>query len=399
MAWIRQLESKKWAATVRLRNGGDQDRITDTFALKEQAENWARETEAADRRGEWIDPKLGQVTIGELWNRYGHARRLEKASRARDLSHWRTHVEPRWGRTRAGSILKPDITAWVVQLERGGVGAATIEAAIGVLRSILEISVEARLIRVNPCTGVKAPRRDAHLDRILDDHEDEILLSNMDSLWPGAGHGRLFAEMMLYCGLRWEEAAALRRERVDMRQRLLHIGPVMERDGTIREYPKSPAGVRPVPVDEDLWPRLRDHVLTVAPGGLVFTAAEGGPLSYTNWRDRVFNKALIRRVPMSAAEIEGYVAQRRAAGRRSGWRPDYYREVALLDDPQPTPHDLRHTYGTRLGESGIPPHEIMSLMGHANLRSVQRYLHAREGRFDRARQAIASTRKRSSTLH
>lgn len=395
MAWIRQLKTGAWAATVRLRNG---ERANDSFPLKQMAENWAAEVKAADQRGEWIDPKLGKVTIGELWDRYGDSRRLGNASRKRDASHWRTHVASRWARTEAGSILKPDITGWVTEMERAGVGAASIEAAIGVLRSLLEIAVEARLIRVNPAQKVKAPRRQAHLDRILDDYEDELLLANLDRRWPGAAYARLFVEVMLYCGLRYEEAAALDREHVDMRARLIHVGPVMEKDGTIRPFPKSPAGIRPVPVDDELWPKLRDHALTVEPGALVFTAAEGGVLRYDNWRDRVWNKALAERAPMSDAEIEAYREQRRAQGKRTGWRPEYVKDVPLLADPQPTPHDLRHTYGTRLGEEGMPPHEIMALMGHANLRSVQRYLHAREGRFDRARRAMSSARRRSSTL-
>jgi integrase len=67
-----------------------------------------------------------------------------------------------------------------------------------------------------------------------------------------------------------------------------------------------------------------------------------------------------------------------------------------LDDPQPTPHDMRHTYGTRLGEGGVPVHEIMALMGHETLESVQRYLHAGDDRLDRAREA--TKRGRESTM-
>lgn len=393
MAWIRQLESGNWAATVRLRNG---ERTTETFPLRDMAADWAREVEVADRRGEWIDPKLGEITMGELWDRFADGRRLEKASRNRDASTWRVHVAPRWGKEPAGAILKPDITGWVTQMEREKVGAATIEAAIGVLRSLLEIAVEARLIRVNVAVGVKAPSRDAHVDRILDDHEDDLLLANFDRRWPDAPYGRLFVEMMLYCGLRYEEAAALDRAHVDMRRRLVHVGPVMEKDGTIRPFPKTPSGIRPVAPDDDLWPRLRDHVLTVKPGTLVFTAARGGPLLYDNWRDRIWNSALVERVPMSDAEIEAYKAERKSAGKRSGWRPAYWKEMPLLPDPQPTPHDLRHTYLTRLGESGMPPHELMAISGHANLKSLQRYLHPRDGRFERAREAMAEVRRRSS---
>lgn len=387
MPWIRQQPSKKWAATVYTPAG----RRTKTFRLESQAVAWARKQEVSVADGDFIDPRAGEVTIDELWERYGHTRRLEAASRKRDASHYTNHVRPVWGRRQVGPILKPDVTAWVAMMERAGTGAATIQAALGVLRAICEIAVDARLIRSNPTAGVKGPRRDAHLDRTLSDDEDALLLANLDRRFPGLPEGRLFAEVLLYCGLRYEECAALDREHVDLRQRMIHVGPVMEKDGTIRPFPKSPAGVRPVPVDDDLWPRLREHVMTVPPGGLLWHAPRGGRLLYDHWRDRVWLRGLTVERDMTEAEIEAWKAERRAEGRRA-WRPRWVVEEPLLADPQPTPHDLRHTYGTRLGEHGVPSHEIMALMGHADLESVQRYLHAREGRHDRARAAMRRAR-------
>ncbi len=173
-----------------------------------------------------------------------------------------------------------------------------------------------------------------------------------------------------------------------MRKQLLSIGPVLERDGTIRPYPKSPAGVRDVPVDDHIWPRLRAHVLTVEPGGLLFTGQRGrkrgepvGPLHYSSWHRRVWQRALLE------------VTERGKRGR-------ILATVTVLDDPQPTPHDLRHTYGTRLGEQSVPAHEIMALMGHETLESAQRYLHAGVDRFDRARSAMSKGREvRKVDLH
>lgn len=361
MAAVRKLPSGMYQASVRLPTG---KRRTETNRLKSVVVHWAKELEDDIRRGDWIDPKLGVETIGQLWERFAGARRLELASRRRDESHWRCHVAPHWDKVPAGSVLKPDVAAWVVGMERAGTGATTIEGSLGVLRSILELAVDARLIRSNPARGVKPPRRDAHLDRVLAPDEDDLLLAAVDDTT------RLFFELLLYCGLRWEEAAALDREHVNQRQHLIHVGPVVERDGTIRPYPKSPAGKRPVPVDDDLWPRLRDRALGTEPGGLLFTTFSGrvkqrkgskgpGPLSYPTWRARVWKRALA---------------------------------VADLEDPQPTPHDLRHTYGTRLAEQGVPPHEIMAIMGHERLESVQRYLHAGEDRFDRVRKATGRGR-------
>ena len=39
------------------------------------------------------------------------------------------------------------------------------------------------------------------------------------------------------------------------------------------------------------------------------------------------------------------------------------------------PHSLRHTYGTRLGESGADAFTIMKLMGHSTVLVSQRYVH------------------------
>jgi integrase len=362
VAWIRQLPSGLWAATYRTPDGR---RRTITGALKSQVSHAVGELERQVRSSDWIDPDLALITVSDWWERVRGTRRLSTASAARDESHWRAHVEPHWGRRPIGSILRPDVRGWVVQMERAGVGGWTIQAALKVLRVTLESAVDARLIRANPAAGVRGPRPAAHQDRVLDPSEDGVLLAALETVRPGDPSARLFVELLLYCGLRWEEAAAVRRERVLMRAQAVDIGPVVERGGTIRPYPKSPAGKRHVPVDGDLWPILRAHALTVEPGGLLFTAPGGGVLRYPNWRNRV-------------------------------WVPAVAACTPPLDAPVPTAHDLRHTYGTRLADAGVPVHDIMALMGHERLISAQRYLHAGDARMDRARAAMRAARRSSS---
>jgi integrase len=135
-----------------------------------------------------------------------------------------------------------------------------------------------------------------------------------------------------------------------------------------------------VPVDDDIWPHIRDRVLAVSRGGLLVTSPDGVALNYSRWYSRVWRRALDGRPEYSG---------------RQGHRPRAAVPGAGLIDPQPTPHDLRHTFGTRLGEQGVPAHEIMSLMGHESLKSVERYLHAGDGRHDRAREAIRRARSSS----
>jgi integrase len=64
-----------------------------------------------------------------------------------------------------------------------------------------------------------------------------------------------------------------------------------------------------------------------------------------------------------------------------------------LADPQPTPHDCRHTTLTRYADAGLPLHDRMALAGHKDVRSSQRYTHSGDGRFDAAREALKKARR------
>ena len=66
--------------------------------------------------------------------------------------------------------------------------------------------------------------------------------------------------------------------------------------------------------------------------------------------------------------------------------------AAELAAPLPTPQDYRHSYGSWLADTGVPPHEIKVLMGYSSLRAVERYIHASEARMDRARDALGARR-------
>jgi integrase len=358
MAYIRQFPSGLWAATVRTPVG----RITETRELKGAVQTWAENLEADINRGDFMDPRLANHTVGEVWEKFGGARKLEKASRKRDASTWKNWVAPRWAKVPVGSILKPDVQAWVNELdgELGPKKAWTVIAALNVLKATLELAVDAGWVRTNPARKVKPPEPPRHVDRVIEPEEEVQLLARLDELFPDRRDARPFVEFLLDTGVRWEEAAAVRREAVNLRAGLVVIGPVMERDGTIREYPKGKEEWHPVPLGDDLLARLRPLVLATAAGGLVFTASLGGPMRYPTWLRRV-------------------------------WKP----AVEPLAEPRPTPHDCRHTYGTRLADAGIPVHDRMALMGHKDMRSGQRYTHSGDKRFDAAREALKRARSGS----
>jgi integrase len=355
MAYIRQLPSGLWAATVRTPSG----RVTETRELKGAVVAWAENLEADVNRAEFLDPRLAKHTVGEVWEKYGSVRKLEKASRKRDASTWKNWVAPQWAKVPVGSILKPDVQKWVNELdgELGPKKAWTTVAALNVLKVTLELAVDAGWIRANPARKVKPPEPPRHVDRVIEPDEEVELLARLDELFPERRDARPFVEFLLDTGVRWEEAAAVRTQAVNLRARLVVIGPVMERDGTIREYPKGKEEWHPVPIGDDLIARLRPLMLATPAGDLVFTASLGGPMRYPTWLRRV-------------------------------WKP----AVEPLAEPRPTPHDCRHTYGTRLADAGILVHDRMALMGHKDVRSGQRYTHSGDKRFDAARDALKRAR-------
>jgi integrase len=279
MAWIRQLPSGLWAATVYTPAG----RITESHDLQSVVSKWAGDLESDIRRGVFHDPRLARTPLGEVWERFKDSRRLEQASRKRDESHWTNWVAPRWAKVHVGAILKPDVQTWVLDLEQRQppVGGWTIIAALNVLKAALELAVDAGMIRSNPARRVRPPVPPAHEDRVLTAEEELLILKRLDELFPDRRDARIFVETILDTGGRWEDIAAVKREAVDLRRGLISLGSVMERDGTIRSYPKGArsrgdAGFRDVAVSDELLARLKPLVLATPPGTVVFTAPAGG---------------------------------------------------------------------------------------------------------------------------
>lgn len=340
MAGYRKLPSGMWQAAIRLPDGR---RRTRTDPLKGVVRTWAEDAEAAIRRGEWADPKDGRVTLAEWWTDWSGTRLIELATQRRDESHWKVHVEPRWGRVRLSAITAWDVEAWLVDMRKAGVGATTAQQSFRLLRHMLSTAARHRMIPSDPTATVRAPKVSKHVDRFLSWAEWLVLREALPS-----DRDRAMCSLMALSGLRWGEVAGLHSHRVDTERREVVVVDVLQRDGTIKHAPKSASGQRVVPLTastvELLEPLLSGH-------DRVFPSVD-----YTNWRRRVFVPAV---------------------------------QAAGLAEPWPTPHDLRHSFGSWLAESGVPPHEIQASMGHSSLRATERYLHAGDGRLARARDAVS----------
>jgi integrase len=60
-------------------------------------------------------------------------------------------------------------------------------------------------------------------------------------------------------------------------------------------------------------------------------------------------------------------------------------------------HDLRHTFGTRAADAGVPLPAIRDVMGHKSIQTTERYAHATDEGKRRAVEAIHKQSKRIVT--
>ena len=95
--------------------------------------------------------------------------------------------------------------------------------------------------------------------------------------------------------------------------------------------------------------------------------APGAKHGYLTVRRRNAKNSKSRNVPLTTRVVE-------ALRRRSNQQHSAIRNLLKM----PTDfvlHSFRHTYGTRLGETGADAFTIMRLMGHSTVTMSQRYVH------------------------
>jgi hypothetical protein len=198
------------------------------------AERWLASQEVAIARGEWVDPTLSKIMVGENGYRSGWRAKSAEASHDGPLRvALRRQIVPRWELVPLGRITHSDVSSWVHSLTVAGLAPATVRL---------------RPSGAVPCTH--QPRvRDGRLVRNVAEgvlsHVSSEGLSAYLSPRPGAGPSRM------------------------------PCAPYGSADSRVLAYGRF-----------CWW-----HVPQRAPGDLVFTAPEGGVLRNTNFRPRFFDPA------------------------------------------------------------------------------------------------------------
>ncbi|HEX4400967.1 MAG TPA: site-specific integrase, partial [Galbitalea sp.] len=204
-----------------------------------------------------------------------------------------------------------------------GLAPSSVQRHLHLFSASLTAAVDAEILVANPAARLALPSGETDEMRFLTQKESGTLLASFEPA------PRAFVSLLLGTGLRYGEGAGLQHKRLDLNRGQLRVAEVWDdKTGELKAYPKG-RKIRDVP--------LPDWVVEQIPegDGLVF-----GPMIYTNWRKRVWLPALER-------SGLGHVR----------------------------PHDLRHTYASRLAESGYSLFEIGARLGHVSPVTTQRYSH------------------------
>jgi integrase len=245
---------------------------------------------------------------------------------------WYTE-EPRPGFTKA------TVAAWRVALEGRGLGPVSINVRITAVRKLAVEAADNGLLAPELATGITRVKgvasKGVRLGNWLSVQQAQKLLNAPDATTLKGLRDRAILAVLLGCGLRRSEVAALT------------VGHIQQRDGRwcIVDLVGKHGRVRTVPMPT--WVKVATDAWTGPAGitdGEVFRALNrGGQLSGTALSEKVVWQLL-----------QGYAA---SAG-----------------VPGIAPHDLRRTCAKLCRAAGGELEQIQLLLGHASVQTTERYL-------------------------
>jgi len=350
VSYIRRLPSGKWQATVR---GPDGTRHTFTDPLKTTVRKWAAGQEALAARGEFRDPRIGEIRVGEWHARVTRARGIEAVTKVKNASLWRTHCEAEWAAWPMAAVTRLEAQEWVNRLtstrrarhqgrpvtdDSGDVpmlSAATIADVAHLMSGLYRLAMREHppLVIVNPFADLELPKIEPRPVEFYERGEAEALYEATEGQW------RTLTELGMDVGLRPGELYGLHGHRVDWLRGKLAVVDVMTRQG-LRQWPKSKRSHRVVPVPPGTLEGMSALMTGRPRDALVFTAPGGGPVTDGHFRSRVWYPAI------TAAGIRRF-----------------------------PPRIMRHTAASWLVQDGVPLYDIQQLLGHEDYATTQRYAH------------------------
>jgi integrase len=225
----------------------------------------------------------------------------------------------------------------------------TVNSELTTLSGVFTLAVTHKFVRENPCGKVKHMEAEDTPERRLTADEEAALLLSAEQSPPFL---KPMIHLALWTGFRQGELIALEKSAVDLsRGRVFVVNPKWKRDR--RKTEGVPVGARAM--------ELLRQLCDAARGSYLFTDEQGRKL------DR---------------KTVGYFFSKARA--RAGVEDFRF-------------HDLRHEYGSRLGDADVNLKKIARLMGHSTTKQTERYVHPTDDGLLAATEVAARSASRERT--
>ena len=252
---------------------------------------------------------------------------------------YRGYIGPAVGQLKLGEVRDLDLQA--ILNTQAGRSYSHVSKLRMVMQELFRQARRSRLLLYDPAEGLQLPESVKGTHRPITNRERRHILALAQTHPAG-----LWVLTILYAGLRPGETAALLWKDIDFARNEIHVYKAVESGTRAIKAPKTPAGVRDIP----MRPELREGLLA-ARGALdapVFPSANGGVRRANSLR-RLWNGfARELDLRLGAKVRDGAIVQHAIA-------------------PDLTPYCLRHTFCTDLQRAGVPINVAKELMGHANI--------------------------------
>lgn len=345
------------------------DECTQQFRLKGDAQKHLDEIEGSKARGTYIDPRHGDVTVREYFEKWSGLQVHRVLTRVNVTGNFRNHVLPLIGDRRIASVRRSDIQAIVSALIGKGLRGSTIRVVMAGVKALFADAVLNRCIAETPYVRIALP--DASTGKIAIPTVAQIraisgkLPENMRAM-PIVAAGT---------GLRISELIGLQVEAIDFTARTVSVP---ERDAQLayeRETwaphlapPKSKASERVVPVGSVVIDALSVHL----------DAGHSGKANLPDQDGHSAFRHLVFTTPKGEAWYRNGVSKAIARATDGMGLP-----------PRSAWHWYRHFYASALIAAGEDPKTIQTRMGHGSItETFNTYGHLFPDTEDRSRKAI-----------
>lgn len=276
--------------------------------------------------------------LSDLWltnKKVGNVREQSLNTIKRQLKVINTHI---------GDMKVKDLRESHIESIRGKMlTAGTIEQYniyLTRIKSIIKYAVNKSIVPRDITSGMDAVKNENKaIKRALTREElNMIEKAELNSL------ERCFISVLLYTGLRRNEALALNVEDVDLAKGMINVSKTLIASKNVanclQEYTKTSSGIRKVPIPKPLTPVLKDY--TAGKSGILFTTNKGGYIPSGGAFQYRWNKILTK---LQAASNK-----------------------PLANDI--TPHIFRHTYASDLYKAGVDIKQAQYVLGHSDIRTT-----------------------------